>query len=329
MKKVGSNNPFGVTDGRVKPATEAQVAKLERRLGAKLPKDYRRFLMTINGGCRPGSGWKLPKYELAIDTFYGLRRDFYNLVDAVDCHLQLREEEDANSPPDTIPIGYEVGNKKFLMKYRGQDAGSIWFWPEMKETWRKIAPSFGAFIARLHQEPEPVGRAALQSILERDDVDAVRRYVESLPPDKLDEPDESTRHSLLQRAADAGAANIVSFLIDCGARRMAGLGTVNVKRHAKVSELLLTRGRYRPTVYDWQGAAAFGGPVVLRVYFEHAPPPPRKELEKLVQNSKNLMKSKPSKERQQVIRMLEDRLAAPISSPGSVRRLYIRRTRRT
>src|SRR5262245_27582177 len=179
MKKVGPTNAFGVTDGRRKPATEAQVAKLERRLGAKLPVDYRRFLMTINGGRRPGGGWMLPEYELAIDTFYGLRRDSNNLVDSVDCLLQLqREGDDANSPSDTIPIGYELGNNQNLMEYGGKDAGLVWYWDEMKEVWRKIAPSFDAFIAMLHQKPEPEEITALRNILHHDDVDAARRYVE-------------------------------------------------------------------------------------------------------------------------------------------------------
>lgn len=322
MKKIGPNNPFGVTDVRVTPATETQVEKLEQRLGAKLPEDYRRFLMTINGGRREGGGWELPEYDLAVDTFYGLRGDFYDLADAVD-RLLRREPGTDHFPPDTIPIGYELGGNPILMKYRGKDAGSVWFWDEMgDEDWRKIAPSFDAFIAMLHQEPEPPGVAAVRGIIERDDVDAARGYVDSLPPGKLDEEIEG--HTLLQRAADAGAANVVAFLLDRGARGIAGLGSVNVKRHAKVIELLLTRGRYTPTEYDWQGAAAFGGPDVLRLYFEHAPPPPREVLEKLVQNSKNVMKSKPSKEREEIIRMLEDRLASPVNTPGSVRKLNIR-----
>jgi hypothetical protein len=153
MKKVGPKNPFGVTDVRVKPATEAQVKKLERRLGAELPADYRRFLKSVNGGRRPGGGWELPKYEISIDTFYGLRGDFYDLADAVD-RLLKGERGTTHYPPDTIQIGYELGNNPILLKYRGKDAGSVWFWDEMgTEDWRKIAPSFDAFNKMLDQEP--------------------------------------------------------------------------------------------------------------------------------------------------------------------------------
>ena len=324
MKKVGPNNPFGVTDGRVKPATQAQVAKLESRLGARLPEDYRRFLMTINGGRRPGGGWELPKYELVIDTFYGLRGDFHDLADAVERVLK-REPGTTHLPPETIQIAYELGNNPILMRYRGRDAGSIWFWDERgDEDWRKIAPGFDAFVAMLHQEPEPQEGASVRSIIERDDVEAARRYVDSLPPGKLDEAERSTGHSLLQRAADAGAAKVVALLLDRGARNMAGMGTINVKRHGEVIKLLLTRGGYLPTEYDWQGTAAFGGPDVLRLYFEHAPPPPRKVLEGLVENSKNLRRSKPSKEREKTVRMLEERLASAGNTRGSVRKLSLR-----
>src|SRR5687767_14549793 len=140
MKKVGPKNPFGVTDPRVAPATEAQVRALEERLGAPLPADYRKFLMTINGGCRPGGGWDLPKFEINVDTFYGLRGDHYNLADAVERVLR-REEGTANFPADMIHIGDELTGNPILMKYRGDGAGSIWFWDERPKPrsrpWRK------------------------------------------------------------------------------------------------------------------------------------------------------------------------------------------------
>ncbi|WP_165250316.1 SMI1/KNR4 family protein [Paludisphaera soli] len=125
MKKVGRNNPFGVTDGRAKPATEAQVARLEKRLGARLPEDYRRFLMTINGGRRPGGGWEVPEHDVFIDTFYGLRGDFYDLADAV-ARVLRREPGTTHLPPNAIPIGSELGGTRILMKYRGEAVGSIW-----------------------------------------------------------------------------------------------------------------------------------------------------------------------------------------------------------
>src|SRR5690349_2810054 len=87
MKKVGPKNPFGITDRRAKPATEAQVKRLERRLGVNLPEDYRRFLMTINGG-RRGGGWEIPKRGIVIDTFYGLRDDSCSLTHMIDVAFQ-------------------------------------------------------------------------------------------------------------------------------------------------------------------------------------------------------------------------------------------------
>jgi SMI1 / KNR4 family (SUKH-1) len=315
MKKVRPKNPFAVTDARAKPATESQVQKLERRLGAKLPDDYRRFLLTINGGSREGS-WDLPKHGLCVTAFYGLRSDFYDLAAVID-RSPGAEADAGHFPADTIPIVDELADTPILMKYRGRDAGSVWFWDERGDgNWRKIAPSFDAFLAKLHQRSEPQGVAALRPIIERDDVAAARRYLDSLPAGKLDEPIEGD--TLLQRAANAGAAKVVALLLDRGARSVAGLGVVNASRHAKVIELLLTRG-YKPTQYDWQGAAAFAGPAVLRLYFEHAPPPSRTLLQQLVRNSNNVMKTKPSKEREEIIRMLEGRLASATKTRGSVR----------
>ena len=347
MKKVGPKNPFAVTDPRVAPATEKQVRALEKRLGARekrlgarLPADYRTFLMTINGGRRPGDGWELPKYEISSDTFYGLRGDHYDIADAVDRVLKA-EAGTSHFPPDSIPIGYELGGNPILMKYRGDDARSIWFWDERPkprtrpwrkgdppidedDDWRRIAPNFAALVAMLHQEPEPRGDAAVRDMLNRDDVEGMRRYVETLPPGKLDEPDKSSGYSLLQRAADAGAVKIVRFLLDRGACDIAGLGTVNAKRHAAVVEILLTRGRYTPTEYDWQGASALGGSALLKLYFDHAPKPPAALLRKLVENSKRFERDEPTDERREIIRMLEARLATADEKGGSVRKLDIR-----
>jgi hypothetical protein len=315
------------------------------RMGARLPADYRTFLMTINGGRRPGGGWELPKYEIAIDTFYGLRGDHYDLADAVELVLKA-EEGTSNYPADTISIGYELTGNPILMRYRGDDVESIWFWDERPkprkrpwrkgdppidedDDWRQIATSFDAFIAMLHQEPEPRGRAAVRDMLQRDDVEAVRRYVETLPPGKLDEQDKSTGYSLIQSAANVGAVNVVRFLLGRSARNFAGLGTVNMNRHAAVIEVLLTLGRYTPTEYDWQGAAAFGGVQLLQLYFDHAPKPPAALLRKLIQNSQNLEKDKPTEERREIIRMLEAQLAAtPNDAGGFVRKLDIHPTKK-
>ena len=308
MEKTGRDNPFGVTDARAEPASESQVNNLERRLGAKLPKDYRRFLMTINGGRRPGGGWHLPEFDLAIDTFYGLREsDFYDLGDAVDRFF--KNGWTGHLLAEVIPIGYELGNNPILLKCGGSDVGSVFVWDEAgTKDWQKVAPSFDDFVAKLHQEPERRDAAEVRRIIEHDDVEAIRRHVNPLPPSKLDEADDSTGHSLLQRAADVGSVKIVAFLLDQGARSLAGMGIVNRKRHLKVAELLLTRANYKPTRYDWQGAVAFGGPALLRLYFKHAAPPSRTLLKTLVQNSKNLMKSKSTSEREETTQMLEDRL---------------------
>jgi hypothetical protein len=318
MKKVGPKNPFSVTDARAKPATEAQVVKLERRLKAKLPEDYRLFLLTINGGRRSSGGWEVPKHSLYIDTFYGLRRDFYDLASAVE-RVLANEPGTEQFLPDSIPIGYELDDNPILLKYGGKGTGSIWAWNE-RGGWRKVAPNFGAFIAQLHQKPELQRAATVRDILERDDVPAMRQYVESLRPGKLDEPDKSSGHSLLQQAADAGAVKVVAFLLDRGTRNIAGLSHVNAQRRASVIELLLTRGGYSPTNFDWSGAAAFGGPDLLRIYLKHAKPPSRTLLAQLLKNSKELLKSSPLKEREKVIEILEDQLASASSTAGLARK---------
>lgn len=308
MRKVGLDNPFSVTEPPIKPATERQVARFEKRIGASLPEDYRQFLLTINGGSRPGLGWELPNLGISIHTFYGLCRDFHDLNDAVEPILQ-QDEWTEYLPSNSIPIACDLASDPFLLKYSGEDVGSIWYWDHelLHGEGIKIAENFDALVSMLHQAEEPLQRAALRMAMAQDDVDVIRQFVMSQPISHIDDTDPLTGHSLLQHAADVNATKVIAFLLKCGARGLVGLGSVNKRRHRKTIKLLLTSGVYQPTENDWWGAVAFGGIAILRVYFDVAPTPSPELIRQFIANR---MRSKPSKERLRVISLLKERLAS-------------------
>lgn len=310
MKRIGANNPFAVNKNRQKPATERQIAKLERRLNARLPEEYRQFLLTINGGSRANGGWELPKQDLNIGPFLSLGgTGYYDLAERVELVL-THEQAALVFPADTIPIADEFADCTILLKYRGKDVGAIGYRSGGSEEgiWKKLAPSFNQFIAMLHQEPERAHEVALREMFERDDVTAMRRHLDAQPNVDLEKPVIES-NTLLQLAAHEGAVKIVKLLLDRGARKLKGLGIVNNRNQRAVTKLLLNKAGYKPRQYDWLGASCASSGM-LQVYFDHAAAPSRSLLASILNAAKNRLKSKPSKDQEKVIRMLEQRLAA-------------------
>jgi hypothetical protein len=315
--------PFGVTADRGKPATEAQVRALEKRLGARLPEDYRKFLKTINGGSRPGGGWTLHHKgdEINVDRIQGLRHGqsildrSYNVAD--DVERALTTDDDPWLPPDSFPIAYSLADDPFVLRYRAKDKGSVWAcvinlqsWKHGDPEWRKVAPSFGAFLQSLQQEPDPPGKEDLRQVIARDDVTAMRAHLDKLAAQELNKEDEQTSNTLLDDAAAAGAVKIVRLLLSKGARASQGSHPIGAALHAdhenavKVVKLLLDAG-HKPTEYNWMSAVASGRPGLLRLLLARATPPPRKELAERLQAARNLLEMYPTSGRRQIVRILE------------------------
>lgn len=85
--------------------SEGQVAELERRIGVKLPNDYREFLLHFNGGyfnepeiTPVGEG--CPQDSLEI--LFGIGASHEEAELARELHLALFDD---NDPPKIIPIG--------------------------------------------------------------------------------------------------------------------------------------------------------------------------------------------------------------------------------
>jgi len=106
--------------------TDAQIAKLERRIGTKLPDDYRSFLLRYNGGYfqEPDIECTCPGCpEDALNDLYG--------IGATVPAAELTSESiltvfDDKRPARILPIGYTIsGNLLVLITRPGKDRGAI------------------------------------------------------------------------------------------------------------------------------------------------------------------------------------------------------------
>lgn len=131
-------------------AAEADVRALEVLLGARLPEEYRRFLLANNGAEPEDNEFSIPDDDNSSGVNEFLSVD------------QIREEVQRfgnRFPRDMIPIAFaEGGNLVFLAR----DGRAVMFWDHEyelgpRDPFIKIAPSFDAFWESLEKfDPESV-----------------------------------------------------------------------------------------------------------------------------------------------------------------------------
>lgn len=103
--------------------TEEDVSAFERSLGQRLPDDYRRFLLEVNGGrlADVNAGYAFG----VINMMYSLHdpKDGRNLLTRV-----TRERMLSLLPSkDVMSIGYDDGGSPILIALDAEHYGEIWF----------------------------------------------------------------------------------------------------------------------------------------------------------------------------------------------------------
>ncbi|MCA9068863.1 MAG: SMI1/KNR4 family protein, partial [Planctomycetaceae bacterium] len=109
-----------------KAATEGQIQSLEKRLGCRLPEEYRTFLSTRNGG-RPNPTYvQIPGLQhiesVGVSDIFGLfgtARTVYSIAWAIESRGKLL-------PPGHLPVAFE--SDLFTISLRKKDFGCIHFW---------------------------------------------------------------------------------------------------------------------------------------------------------------------------------------------------------
>jgi hypothetical protein len=153
--------------------TEEHVIHFEQRIGARLPEEYRQFLIRYNGG------WFEKRHVLFFNHFaeknqfadlnvlHGISSENNKLM-GTGMVLVSRSNR---QPPQVIVIGNNSGTGLFCLAVRGENYGKIYFWDDQiiygyieeeedaSEAERDmnnvfwLADSFHEFIAKLEEDP--------------------------------------------------------------------------------------------------------------------------------------------------------------------------------
>lgn len=141
------------------PLSASAMSAAEKRLGVKLPADYKKFLRTTNGGCPEPNCFRIPEREEALlGILYGIAD---NRTDG-DLEYEQQEVTQWDPLPDGfIAIGHDPGGNAILMATLGADAGRVYFWDRVglwvREDRRNlflVAESFTAFLESLREFDE-------------------------------------------------------------------------------------------------------------------------------------------------------------------------------
>jgi len=138
------------------PAETVDAA--EKRLGVKLPNDYKEFLRNTNGGCPEPNCFLVSDREAAlVGVLYGIRDERIS--------LDLEYEQEQATLWDLLPegfvaIGEDPGGCLLLLGTLGKDIGRVFFW-DRKGFWVRedglntfpVAASFTEFLGLLRGSP--------------------------------------------------------------------------------------------------------------------------------------------------------------------------------
>ena len=100
-------------------ATEADIGHFEMGIAARLPDDYRDFLLVHNGGYPRQNGFADGKEVLSF--FFGLWQKH------ADLNYELLAHRDF-IPPGTIPIAADPFGNLVLLEVTKPNRGRVWFW---------------------------------------------------------------------------------------------------------------------------------------------------------------------------------------------------------
>jgi len=133
---------------REAPAPEEQIERLERRVGGRLPDEYRGFLRQQDGG-------RLADNTDAVKEIFGLGSnvpEFASLWHKLDVY-------NGRVPEWLLPVAEDEFGNLFAISTRDDDFGSVWFWdheeeadegePPTEDNLRLRAPDWQSFLTSL------------------------------------------------------------------------------------------------------------------------------------------------------------------------------------
>ena len=137
--------------------TESDVDSFEQRFGVVLPRDYRAFLLAVNGG---RTAMTHREFDRGIVNGLLSLNEPDGSSDLAAWNERVREDL---KTPDLIIVGVDDGGGRILLAVSGDHAGEVWFQVHDERPWdanprvlwhdrrdfRKLAASFTAFMSSL------------------------------------------------------------------------------------------------------------------------------------------------------------------------------------
>jgi cell wall assembly regulator SMI1 len=165
MKKldIGDANRYG-------PLTEERLQRLEKKLKARLPDDYRTFLLRYNGGRPALSRFTFEthgeKQESVLEWFFAVHDLPYEEPDDWDMdggelppyfgqQLEAVWADFRREKPKAgvLPIARDPGGNLIGIGYAAKRAGAVWWYDHETESFVRLAGSFAEFLTGLTKLP--------------------------------------------------------------------------------------------------------------------------------------------------------------------------------
>jgi SMI1 / KNR4 family (SUKH-1) len=159
------------------PLDETALIKFEKKLKARLPEQYRKFLLENNGG-------KVTPYAVLLQdgTSAYLQTHFYGIHDGPN-YTSLKWNFSIlknRIPHGMLPITHDPGGNAILIKYKGENTGSLYFWDHNYEGEPNsivyITNDFELFLNSVY-EPVPEDKTLVDKIIRTEDINLLTNLV--------------------------------------------------------------------------------------------------------------------------------------------------------
>jgi cell wall assembly regulator SMI1 len=202
------------------------LERFEKEIGAKLPEQYREFLICHNGGKPVPSNFLISKRkgEDSIEQFYGLNNG--------PTYQRLNENYELSIdrlPSYVIPIGSDDFGNNICIGIKGKNKGKVYFSNYyiqggiLKKILfgrvKLISESFNEFLNSLYEWIDPE-ETEIERIFRTNDIDGLKSLLASgFDIETLDENDRTP----IERAAVSAKNDIIKFLYEAGANLRSSL----------------------------------------------------------------------------------------------------------
>jgi hypothetical protein len=203
------------------PLIPSDLAEFESEVGAKLPDDYRAFLLKFNGGYFEDKV-RYPYLEPCPYGEFGIIECFHGLntgYDYADIRDDIKVLEDWNVPRNLLPIGDDIFGDPICLSITGVNRGRVFFWHREDEARVLIGNTFSQFLENIEPDPlfleDPSEKTELLQAVEFGRLDKLKRFVaEGAAKDSRNEKGQT----LLMVAARNKRLDVVKWLLSNGAK---------------------------------------------------------------------------------------------------------------